>query len=212
MSIKRFNPTLCRGRVWCVINITRAAQRGLTWALGSSLAPIYVTPTFAELETTQDQLWDYGWFTVTRFSVPPQMDMRLSAESLLDRFIHDPVYPRSYCESPDPWGARIDRHGPFLISQIQAEWFHRTGPTALTKQLDAVLNSIFDTPPTCEQQRPIQQWLSRIAEQRLAVFTMQAPATSDVRVEWSSIWRVFQEFIAINEGLDELTIAVIGYD
>ena len=37
MSIKRFNPTLCRGRVWGVINITRAAQRGLTWALGSTI-------------------------------------------------------------------------------------------------------------------------------------------------------------------------------
>ncbi|MDB5335310.1 MAG: hypothetical protein JWN70_929 [Planctomycetaceae bacterium] len=35
MSIKRFNPTLCRGRVWGVIITVRAAQRGLTWALGS---------------------------------------------------------------------------------------------------------------------------------------------------------------------------------
>ncbi|MDB5340432.1 MAG: hypothetical protein JWN70_6051 [Planctomycetaceae bacterium] len=34
MSIKRFNPTLCRGQVWGVINVARAAQRGLTWALG----------------------------------------------------------------------------------------------------------------------------------------------------------------------------------
>ncbi|MDB5341362.1 MAG: hypothetical protein JWN70_6981 [Planctomycetaceae bacterium] len=33
MSIKRFNPTLCRGRVWSVINVARAAQRGLSWAL-----------------------------------------------------------------------------------------------------------------------------------------------------------------------------------
>ncbi|MDB5338647.1 MAG: hypothetical protein JWN70_4266 [Planctomycetaceae bacterium] len=37
MSIKRFNPTLCRGRVWGVIIVTRAAQRGLTWSLGSSI-------------------------------------------------------------------------------------------------------------------------------------------------------------------------------
>ncbi len=36
MSINRFNPTLCRGRVWGVINVARASQRGLTWALGSS--------------------------------------------------------------------------------------------------------------------------------------------------------------------------------
>ena len=35
MSIKRFNPTLCRGRVWGVISFARAAQRGLTWVLGS---------------------------------------------------------------------------------------------------------------------------------------------------------------------------------
>ena len=34
---QRFNPTLCRGRVYCAIPLTRAAQRGLTWALGSLL-------------------------------------------------------------------------------------------------------------------------------------------------------------------------------
>lgn len=34
MPNKRFNPTLCRGRVWVVINVARAAQHGLTWALG----------------------------------------------------------------------------------------------------------------------------------------------------------------------------------
>ena len=41
MSIKRFNPTLCRGRVWGVINVARAAQRGLTWALNlTALWPV----------------------------------------------------------------------------------------------------------------------------------------------------------------------------
>ena len=172
-----------------------------------------MTTVFDEIETTQERLWDFGWFTVTRFHVTLPTEIRSSADMVLDQFIHNSIYRRSFCESPDPWAANIDRHGPFLINAIKNEWYRRVNPPGLAAEIEAVMNDdTFDGPPTIEQQRPVKNWISKLADQRYTIFTMDAPDGDDLRVEWFRIWFVFREFIAITEKLNELEVAVIGYD
>ena len=124
-----------------------------------------------------------------------------------------PIYQRSFCETPDPWNASIERHGPFHAQTISPDWFTQISADQLLKRVaDAISGAGFDNPPTADQIGTITNWTRRVRSRGDAIFLMDAPDDEHLRVEWAHIWIVFTEFICINRNRRELTIAVIGYD
>lgn len=172
-----------------------------------------MTIAFEETESTQTALWDYGWFNVTRFRVKPSCDKCLSEADVIDNLIASPIYRRSFCESPDPWGVSIDRHGPFHLQLISSEWYQRISADELSARISAAITGAgFDNQPTDDQLTQVNAWAENIRTREDAIFVMNAPDDEHLRVEWAHVWLVFTEFICVNLTRSDLTIAVIGYD
>lgn len=172
-----------------------------------------VTLSFSTIENKQSPLWDYGWFDVSRFKLQTSDDSVPTDEDLIQNFIVSPTYQRSFCESPDPWGASIDRHGPFPIEHISKGWYQPISSSSLTQRLEQAINDAgFDSRPDKEQMRPVNSWVSTVTSRGDPIFALVPPEDDDVRVEWSHVWFAFTEFICVNRQTRELEVAVIGYD
>jgi hypothetical protein len=60
--------------------------------------------TFRHVETELSRLWDFGWFDISRFAVTSKPGTVI--DTLLTDFVKDPIFRRSFCETPDALGAR----------------------------------------------------------------------------------------------------------
>jgi len=158
-------------------------------------------------------LWDFGWFDVSRFQVEATPAECSSVSSVIEAFIASPTYERSFCTRPDPWGAAVGRHGPYLPSSLKVQWFQSVPPQDIDQRIRAVLaNPSFSPEPSPEQVRPIQTWLAEVATRGDAVFVLEPPADNATRVDWAWVWLLFHEFVTVSPRGDEIAIAIIGYD
>lgn len=199
------------GRFGSGCSTTRA---GLSLSFASqSLHSQPMTIAFEETESEQSALWDYGWFNVTRFRFTPSSAIDPSAADVIRELTAAPIYQRSFCETPDPWNASIERHGPFHAQTISPDWFKQIqADQFLTHIADAIRGADFDNPPTDDQIAHITNWADRVRSRGDAIFLMDAPDDEHLRVDWAHVWFVFTEFICVNRHQRELTVAVIGYD
>ena len=172
-----------------------------------------MTIGFEESESEQSPLWDYGWFSVTRFRFTPSVGTDPSDADVIRKLTSAPIYRRSFCESPDPWSASIERHGPFHIQTMSPDWFQQISADQLMPRISEAINDAgFDSPPSDDQMSKVANWAHNVTNRGDAIFLMHAPDDEQLRVEWAHIWFVFTEFICVNRNHNELTIAVIGYD
>lgn len=170
-----------------------------------------MTASFVEIASSQSPLWDFGWLATTRFRI--EYNGYSTAAEVIHRFITSPLYQRSFCESPDPWGASIERHGPFPTSKIVTDWYRKIMPSELRQQVrQTITDAEFDPPANEIQMRAIEAWINRVESGGETIFLLDAPQDDSVRVEWGYIWFVFTEFISVDSDLQQLTVAVIGYD
>jgi len=166
--------------------------------------------TFTVIDTTSSPLWDFGWFDRSRFGASGTAEAR-DCEFLLREFLRSPTSQRSFCTSPDPWGASVDRHGPYPSEKLVADWYK---PVDITELRSRVANIIadprFKEPPSLEQQQPIERWLDEVCARGDAIYALEAPA--DSAVDWDLVWLLFHEFVTVSPDGSELTVAVVGYD
>ena len=159
----------------------------------------------------QNPLWDYGWFARTSFRIDSDDDR--PDTDVVREFISAPIYQRYFCESPDPWGVPIARHGSFPTKKIAKEWYRKTNSSELRTRIQRTIHDAqFDAPPEAEQMQAITTWVSGVESTRSTIFAMDAPEDETVRVDWAHVWFVFTEFICLNQAGTHLTVAVIGYD
>jgi hypothetical protein len=191
-----------------------SVTRLLRWRFASQTPhPQTMTIRFEESESQVSALWDYGWFSVTRFRFTPSDGPDPSDADVIRELTSAPIYQRSFCESPDPWGASIERHGPFHIQAISPDWFQQISTDQLMRRITEEIETAgFDRPPSDDQMSKVADWADNVTHRGDAIFLMQAPVDEQFRVEWASIWWVFTEFICVNRHRRELTVAVIGYD
>ncbi len=164
---------------------------------------------FDHIETKLTPLWDFGWFDLSLFAVTSPIGA--GANTLLFDFVTDPIYRRSFCETPDPWGRDLDRHGPYLCETFSHEWFLPLPTSNLTKEIDSsIRNTGFQLAPTDQQLKPIQDWIACL--QLADVWKLVAPDDDLLRVDWAHIWFAFEEYVAYDHDTSHLTVAVVGYD
>ena len=167
---------------------------------------------FALIETTNTRLWDVGWFDLTRFRVDGPLHERADGGSILAEFLRDPIAQRCFCTSPDPWGNSGELHGPFPMTRLVPDWYHRVSIDELRHRVAAALNDPqFREPPSEQQSAPVKAWIEALQVRGDDLFVLEAPAAPGNRVEWD-VWSVFEEFVSMTRNQDELTVVVIGYD
>jgi hypothetical protein len=183
--------------------------RFLRWLLADTGA--IVQHTFRLIETRMTKLWDFGWFDVSRFEVshPSAID----SAAMLDDLVRDPVFQRSFCEQPDPWGQNTERHGPYTIATFESKWFIEISVSDLCSAInEAVAVANPDLAPDPEQRRPISDWIVAAQKNGADAWRLDVPDVPGIRVEWSSIWCVYDEFLWYDPLNRMLHLAVIGYD
>jgi hypothetical protein len=164
---------------------------------------------FRHIDTALTRLWDYGWFDASRFAVSGTNGE--SHDGILSGFTKSPVFARSFCESPDPWGKQIDRHGPFLLAQFQSEWYTPIPIEQLQPVLrDAIRSHDFQPDLDTEQWAVVDQWAK--PNDASIAWRLDAPEDDFIRVEFASIWWAFDQFVIYNADTCELSIAVVGFD
>ena len=57
---------------------------------------------FDLVATASSQLWDFGWFDVSRFRVTHHTEATPTWQDRVRSFFADPVSQRRFCTSPDP--------------------------------------------------------------------------------------------------------------
>ena len=172
-----------------------------------------MTNLFTEIENTQYPLWDYGWFDLTRFRIRDDIQSFTNNFDVIRALLTDTIYQRSFCTFPDPWGALVQRHGPFLSNKISSEWYRSITAKELHHHVHKVIiDAGLDSPPDREQIQVVDKWVVDAGIHKNEIFIMEPPEDESLRVEWAYIWFVFTEFICINRLARELTVAVIGYD
>ena len=165
---------------------------------------------FTATESKSSALWDFGWFDLSRFSVDGFAEGPRRCHDVLENFISHPISQRSFCTSPDPWGASVERHGPFPRGRLKIDWYRPLSHEELRQRVAIVLdNPEFTVSPSHEQRQPIEAWLNEAQADRDELLVLEEPPNA--RVDWD-VWLLFQEFICFNPDRDELTTAVIGYD
>lgn len=183
---------------------------------------------FSVITTFQARLWDYGWFDLTRFrggdptrfrgsdpkrsvgSDPSQVQQ--GSRLVLAQFLSDPMAQKSFCSGGE-WGEAIGRHGPFPATKLTDSWYQPVSCTELGRRIDRIFaDEDFDGPPDAEQRRVVDVWVESVASSGGDVYALEAPDDSSCRVAFSHVWTLFHEFLVVNRSLDELTVAVIGYD
>ena len=196
--------------------IQAAGRPRLAQALSSKTMPpvgATVTLSFSTIENKQSPPWDYGFFDVSRFELQASDDSLPTDEDVIQNFIGSPTYQRSFCESPDPWGAPIDRHGPFPTEHISNGWYQLIAAAELPQRIEQAINDAgFDSPPDKEQMRSVNSWVAIITSRGDTIFALVPPEADDVRVEWAHVWFAFTEFICVDRQTRKLEVAVIGYD
>ncbi|MCA8976669.1 MAG: hypothetical protein KDC98_18250 [Planctomycetes bacterium] len=154
-------------------------------------------------------LWDYGWFDQSRFAVDGRCD---SDTEVLAAFLKSPIAARSFCSSPDPWGADVGRHGPLLTGSCDARWFAQLGPDDFVSHIESVFrDSGFDDLPTARQRRTVDAWVDDALRRRDSVFLLSPPDDARIRVDWD-VWGLFVEFLCLDSEHQHLAVGVIGYD
>jgi len=167
---------------------------------------------FTVIETTMTQLWDFGWFDLTRFRVDGPPVERQSCGLVLAEFLRDPISRRSFCSSPDQWGNSAALHGPFPIERLAPEWYRPLPLGDLQRRVATTLDDPeFTTPPSGQQRAPVEAWLDAARTRGDDAVALEAPALPGVRVEWD-VWLLFHEFVCFSPDRKEMTVAVIGFD
>ena len=157
-------------------------------------------------------LWDYGWFDLSVFNIIESQN-ETQHNRILSNFISSQLYPRSLCSKPDPWGADINRHGPFLLDKFSLNWFiHNSFEEFNEKINNAVYDPNFSQPPSKEQLKLLKSWVNRVKKRVGFIYSLEAPSSAKIRVEWAFVWTIFYEFIWISNSLDKIEVAIIGYD
>jgi hypothetical protein len=165
---------------------------------------------FELVETSLTSLWDFGWFDRSVFRItaiqgggPP--------EAVLSEFLRSPISRRSFCESPDPWGAELDRHGPLLASGLPHVTHQRISHEQLTDEVCAVLKDPqFDLPSSAAQEDAVGAWLASVRTDEC--FALRRSGDGQGEVDWNHVWLVFREFVCLAPDHRSMTVAVIGYD
>jgi hypothetical protein len=164
---------------------------------------------FTLIETKSNQLWDFGWFDLTRFEVEgsrAEADVR----QVLRQFLSDPVSQRSFCDQ-SPWGEATGRHGPFVHGPPLADHLRPVGPQEFAEQVARALSTLDGSgPPDAAQRGPVEVWERAVSND--ALYMLDVPSTSELRVDWAWVWFVYHEFLSVAADGRELTVAVIGYD
>jgi hypothetical protein len=167
--------------------------------------------TYRPIAETQSKLWDFGWFNVTQFHVHGG-SVDIAPFAVVADWVSDPVSKRWFCVHPDPWGDAPSVHGPFLHSRLNPTWYKRVDPAQLVERARAALASPdFDSPPSPDQQAPVEAWMAAVAEGREAIFVLDAPSGREHRVDYD-VWDVFLEIVSVAADRQTLTVAVVGYD
>ena len=168
--------------------------------------------TFNVRDSQTSQLWDFGWFDVTRFEVERALGVPADCASILRGFLRNSISHRSFCTSPDPWGNAGGLHGPFPAQKLDAGWYRPVSLEDLRHRVATALDDAeFTTPPSHEQRQPVAAWLDGAQLRGDDVVVLEAPPLPGVRVEWD-VWLVFHEFVCFSPDRKEMTVAVIGYD
>ena len=134
-----------------------------------------------------------------------------TTETILRGFVGSPTFRRSFSESPDPWGAEVDRHGPLLASEFAGVTYERISHGELIREVREVLEDpSFDKPPSGVQQEALAVWLESVVTDEC--FALRRDDNGRGEVDWNHVWLVFREFVCIAPGHDRLTVAVLGVD
>ena len=167
---------------------------------------------FNLIESKASKLWDFGWFDHSRFEIDGPVGDR-QERHVLSQFLNDPIFERSFCESPDPWSAALGRHGPFPIHRMAADWFQSLSLSELASKIRiALADPEFNAPPSDEQRLPVDAWVDAVTVRGDSAFLLDVPNEPDNWVEWAEVWMVFHEFVCVSPDRRELAVAVIGYD
>ncbi|MBU1241814.1 hypothetical protein KKD52_15005 [Myxococcota bacterium] len=158
------------------------------------------------------QLWDFGWFDLTRFEVDGPFAERHRFGHVLAEFLRDPISQRSFCTLPDPWGNSGGLHGPFPLATLAPEWYRPLPLDELQRRVAMTLDDPeFTTPPSRQQRAPVEAWLESARTRGDDLVALDAPAVPGVRVEWD-VWLLFHEFVCFTPDREEMIVAVIGFD
>ncbi len=167
---------------------------------------------FSVIETTMTPLWDFGWFDLTRFKIDGPPSERQDSKHVLGEFVRHPISQRSFCD-PGPWGDPVERHGPFLHRRIVGEWFRPISVEVLRERIRVVLEDPeFTEPPSARQREPVDAWVAGARVRCDDIFTLDALAQPETKVDWEFVWSVYQEYASVSRDREELSIGVIGYD
>ena len=164
---------------------------------------------FSHIDTSLARIWDHGWFDTSRFSV-----LEINGDSpvaILSEFTASSHFARSFCESHDPWGKAIDRHGPFLLDHFKCEWYTEIPVAKLQSTLHETIQSYdFEPKLNDEQTATIDNWANSLGI--CNAWRLHAPDDESIRVDFAHIWWAFDEFVVYNADSSELSVAVIGFD
>lgn len=135
----------------------------------------------------------------------------IGIDTLLADFVTDPIFRRSFCERPAPWGQELDCHGPFLCATFSPEWFVPIASTCLATDIAAsIRESDLYPPPTEEQRKPIDDSIT--SSRPFDVWKLMTPDDDLLRVDWSHVWYAFQEYVTYDRDISQIAVAVIVYD
>jgi hypothetical protein len=163
-------------------------------------------------DTNMTELWDFGWFDVSRFLFRSTSRDRPSDAEVLAQLLKNPLYQRSFC-SGGPWGEKTETHGPFRVERLSVPSFQQVPSSEIAGRFQAVLESKdFSEPPDPEQLKPVNNWIQRMVSFCATAYLIDLSMCRDDQLEWSYVWSVFREVICINTDQRKIEIAVIGYD
>jgi len=166
--------------------------------------------SFVVLETTSSPLWDFGWFDRTRFRA---IERQHDARGLLGALIQSPLYSRSFCTSPDPWGEGEGDHGPIALAALSIDAFIPVTHAELEERIRVALGRPdFSEPPSPDQTLPVYRWVQEASRPGVDLFALDAPPAASGKLANMGIWLLFHEFVAVDQANGEVSVVVIGYD
>lgn len=168
--------------------------------------------TFSLVESASSELWDFGWFDISRFRVLGLTSEQRDPQTVLRQFLRDPIAGRTFCSTPDPWAGDLEWHGPFPIEQVAIDWYRPISSAQLQSSVASILDDPqFTSSPSAAQRQPIEAWLREMQTGGHELSVLEAPAFVRVRGD-GAVWILFHEFVGFDAERGELVIAVIGYD
>jgi hypothetical protein len=92
-----------------------------------------------------------------------------------------PTFRRSFCESPDPWDALVDRHGPVLVDRLVPDAFVPVSRAALQDEVWSILkDDRFSHLRSEAQQLPVWAWFDAVRDGDDFLPAGEAAASMDV--------------------------------